>query len=466
MIFRKIWIPALCVVSLLTVRAVAEELPMVLSLEEANRIALEQSPTLLAAAERVEQAKAQLQQAWSAYKPGLTSSVVASVTQISDNDEEAAELNAAFQSALAQAILPPGSQPLDFEVDDTIERYTANVTVSYLLFDGFARKFRTSAARTGQERSEAARLDTQRLVLNAVALAYYNVQLARENVGIASADREFNKRQLKEATLRREVGTGSLSDQLNFEVRIRAAESSLLQAENSRNLALIALVQLIGADQTDMPAGMDVAPLDDISPDAIVVPPLDKSVEESLAARPDYLEIQAVQRQAEDSVGIAKSAYFPTFVASVSADALRSDNAFFEEDDTSATLGISGQYEIYAGGRRRAAVHEAKSFGRETGHLVRSVQLQVQAEVETARRQLETARDVLKLQLETTSLVEQNRDLVEKEYNAGQASLVRLNQAQLDLTSQQASLARAQVSLKQARTDFDTATARILRNDN
>ena len=62
--------------------------------------------------------------------------------------------------------------------------------------------------------------------------------------------------------------------------------------------------------------------------------------------------------------------------------------------------------------------------------------------------------------------MERNRDLVEKEYQAGQASLVRLNQAQLDLTSQQASLARAQVSLMQAQTDFDTATARILNTSN
>ena len=463
MMSRTIWIPLLCVVSVLNARAVhAEELPMVLTLEDANRIALEQSPTLLAAAERIEQARAQLKQAISAYKPGVTSSVAASFTEISDNDKAAAEANAQFQTLLQQAILPPGSPIFGADVDDTIERYTANITGSYLLFDGFARKFRASAAREGEKRSEAARLDTQRLVLNAVALAYYNVQLARENVRIARADIEFNQRQLKEAELRREVGTGSLSDQLNFEVRMRAAESSLLQAENARNVTLVALVQLIGAEQKDIPEGMDVAPLESVSPESVIVPPLEESIEESLATRPDFFEIQSIQRQTSDAVGIAKSAYFPTFFASVSADAFRGDNAYFEEDDVSATVAIQGQYEIYAGGRRRAALHEAKSIERETDHLVRSAELRVQAEVATARRRLETARQVLELELETTSLVERNRDLVEKEYQAGQASLVRLNQAQLDLTSQQASLARAQVSLLQAQVDFDTATARIL----
>lgn len=463
MISRKFWIPLFCVVCLAAPRVQAETLPTVLTLEEAHRIALEQSPTLLAAAERIEQARAQLKQALSAYKPGVTSSVTASVTEISDNDKDAAEANVAFQTAIAQAILPPGFPLDDFEVDDTIERYVGNITASYLLFDGFARKFRTSAARTGEERSEAARLDTQRLVLNAVSLAYYNVQLARENVRIARADKEFNERQLKEAKLRRDAGTGSLSDQLNFEVRINAAESVVLQAENARSLALVALLQLIGADQADMPPGMEVAPLDVIAPESVIVPPLDESIQESLLARPDYLEIQAIQKQTSDAVGIAKAQYFPTVSVSASADAVRGDDVFFEEDDTSGTLAIRGQYEIYAGGRRRAMMHEARSIDRESGHLVRATELRVQAEVESARRQLETARQVLKLQQDTTSLVEQNRDLVEKEYDAGQASLVRLNEAQRDLISQQAGLALAQVSLQQAQTDFDTATARILR---
>ena len=90
-------------------------------------------------------------------------------------------------------------------------------------------------------------------------------------------------------------------------------------------------------------------------------------------------------------------------------------------------------------------------------------EIQVVAEVQEAARNLETSQQVLILQRETTSLVDQNRDLVEKEYRAGpQGSLVRLNQAQRDLTSQQASLALALVSLRQAWVDLDSATGVIV----
>ena len=47
-------------------------------------------------------------------------------------------------------------------------------------------------------------------------------------------------------------------------------------------------------------------------------------------------------------------------------------------------------------------------------------------------------------------LLKENRDLVEKEYRAGQVSLVRLNEAQRELTSAQTRTASALVALRQS----------------
>ena len=51
---------------------------------------------------------------------------------------------------------------------------------------------------------------------------------------------------------------------------------------------------------------------------------------------------------------------------------------------------------------------------------------------------------------------------LEKEYRAGQGSLVRLNEAQRDLTSQQGRLALARVALRLAWHNLRTATAETL----
>jgi outer membrane protein len=73
-----------------------------------------------------------------------------------------------------------------------------------------------------------------------------------------------------------------------------------------------------------------------------------------------------------------------------------------------------------------------------------------------------SAQTQLALQRENVELVQRTRDLVEKEYNAGQGSLVRLNEAQRDLTNAQGSLALALVALRQAWVELETRSGIIL----
>ena len=74
---------------------------------------------------------------------------------------------------------------------------------------------------------------------------------------------------------------------------------------------------------------------------------------------------------------------------------------------------------------------------------------------------LSSAQKELALQRSNAELVHQNRDLVEKEYAAGMGSLVRLNEAQRDLTNAQSRLALALVSLRQAWYNLKADTGRI-----
>ena len=120
------------------------------------------------------------------------------------------------------------------------------------------------------------------------------------------------------------------------------------------------------------------------------------------------------------------------------------------------------QYDIFVGGRRKAQVHESEAVNQEFKRIQDGQIIAVTSEVRETLATLNTAQKLLVLQEETTKLVEQNRSLVEKEYNAGQGSLVRLNQAQRDLISQQASYALARVSLRQSWINLHTATGAIL----
>ncbi len=415
-------------------------LPSVLDLSSAQQISLRDNPSLQASAARIEQAAARVKQARSQYFPTISTSASAAYTDLADN-------------VVRQ--LPPGA-------DDTIERYNADVEGTWLIFDGFGRKFRNALAQFDASRSEAAYQESQRLLLSAVAAAFYNVQLARENISIAEADEQFNERQLIEAQARRRVGTGSLSDVLNFEVRVREAQTRLIQAQGSHRVALIGLGALMGIPEADMPESVDVSALAPETPEELRSPNLRAAIDYGLVHRPDLIQSEILVEQAIAGVGLDRSEYYPSVGALASYNGERTNDAGLEGDDFSGTVGMVVTLDVFTGGRRRAQVQESKAFLSESERLLDQTVLSVASDVRRQFTNLTTAQRELVLQRETTQYVEQNRDLVEKEYDAGQGSLVRLNEAQRDLIAQRSRLALAQVALRLSWHNLLTATAEVL----
>ena len=458
----------------------AVELPALLDLESAQRIALEQNPSLQAAEARIEQARQRVKQARSAYFPQISAGWTGSVTELSDQVYgDAKRAVAAGQISGLSRTLLNSNIPLNNKIsstalaligikqgqdaiDDTIEGYRADLSAFWLIFDGFGREFSVAAAKFGALASEASHREAQRLILSAVARTYYGVQLARENIAIANADEEFNRRQLTEAEARRRVGTGALSDVLNFEIRVRAAQNALLTAEGSYKTVLIGLMALMGVSDAKVPEGLQLAELHPERPEEMQSPDAESLTAHALQNRPDMMSAKYARLGAEKGVGIQKSAYWPSVSAFASRDGARTRNGFFETDDFSSTVGMSINYDIYTGGRRKAALKGAKAAQVEADRNAESLALGVAEDVRRSVVDLATSQQVLLLQRQTTEFVERNRDLVEKEYRAGQGSLVRLNEAQRDLIAQQSRLALARVAVRVAWHDLRTATAETL----
>jgi outer membrane protein TolC len=461
-------------------------LPAVLDLETVQLRVLSDNPSLHAAQERVLAAQEVIKQARSLYFPNVDLNYTAAKTWLSPNTVSAAK-DAVLYSAVGGLLnsLPniltgriPVTSPLTLvslvgetvlqarasrdAIDGSLENYQASLTVSYIVFDGFARKFRLLAAKFGALETEAARREAQRLLLDAVALTYYEVQLARENIQIAIADEAFNERQLKDAQARRRVGTGSLSDVLNFEVRVREARSQRLRAERTYALSRIGLAALMGLQNAYLPDNVEVAELHSERPEEMQLPDPEALIAVGLEQRPDLQQDEFARERASANVGIQRAPFLPQVNVFGSKDASLSDNSRFETDDFGSTLGVSVNYNIFAGGRNRAALAEAKALRRAADYLVYDTEISVASDVRQAIVDLNTSQQELIVQRATAEYVQRNRDLVEKEYDAGQASLTRLNEAQRDLTAAQSRLALARVALRRSWHALRTATAETL----
>ena len=436
-------------VMLLAVTAVAHgkslETVEVLDLLTAQQIALADNPSLAAAAERVEQAKHRVEQVYALYWPSVDASSSATYSKISKNSATLLSLSNGSQS-----------------VDRSSENYKLSLAASWLLFDGFARKFSLMAVEYGTEESEQARRDAQRLLLQGVAESYYGAQLALYNKAIAEADYSFNSKQAEEAKASMDAGAGSLSAVLNFQVQMNNAKTEQLAAEREYDLALSGLALLLGIASGRMPDGLVLAKVEMVEKSGFFQLDQEILLETAMHSRPDLLGSELRFKGAKASVGAEKASYYPVLTLNGAVEGNNQDTYNFEGDDFASSVAVNLSYNLFRGKGDAARVAEAKAARREAARSLEQQKNKVRSEVLQAITRLEQARDQLVLQRASVQLVEQTRDLVEEGYKAGQESLARFNEVQRDLVRTQSRLALSLVGLYTNRQALKTATGESL----
>jgi outer membrane protein TolC len=420
-----------------------------LDLKTAVNIALSDNPGLKAAVARVQQAKAQVDQARASYWPWLDANASASRVKLSET---------AYDENLALArLFNPNAT-----IEDPGEYYRADLTAYWTLFDGFERKFTNALAQYGEQSSTASLNDARRLLISAVSLSYYSAQLASANIAIARADEEFNQRQLSDAEARHRVGTGALSDVLNFQVRKNQAKTVRINQEYEYEITLYGLSALLGLSESRLPEHVKLAKLSPETTPELTVPPVEEMVDSALDNRPDIQQARLLIQQGEAQIKIAQSDYYPSITLSGRLAGERASDPAFATDDFGNSVQLGLTYNLFAGGLTKAKVSEARHIKTEGEKRLEELVYSATSEIRSAAALVVTAKTQVALQRENVDLVQRTRDLVEKEYNAGQGSLVRLNEAQRDLTTAQSNLALALVGLRQAWVELETRTGNIL----
>ncbi len=418
----------------------------VLDLATAQEIALQDNPSMAAAMARVRQARARVRQAAAAWWPSLDLTAGGSHVRLPDS-----------YLPLSQAAAPSpqaGGQSYD--------EYAAGIQAAWVLFDGFYRSFSQKQASFGEKSAMAAGRDARRLLISSVARAFLNAQLAQTKVRIARADKDFYGQQLRDAENRYKVGTGAWGDVLNIKVQINSAKTSLLLAGREFEAAGYGLAALLGLPDAVLPQGVDLAPLDrnldtrghEENPEPLI--------DEALARRPDVRRLELQLQESKAAAGAARAQFYPKLQLAGTVNGVRLGDAALSSDDFGNTVSLNLAWNLFAGGADQARLFEARQKQQETGFTLADLRNQVAAEIRRDIAMLAAAREQVRLQRNSVKLVEENRDLAKNEYEAGETSLVRLNEAQRDLTTTHSRLAQALVAFHLARQNLLAATGRNL----
>jgi TolC family type I secretion outer membrane protein len=423
----SIAVVVLILVLTLTGFAAGEE-TRVLTLEGAKATALLNNPTLGAAKERTLQALELVNQARAGYLPTIS------------------------QTASWQYTEATGAENLYFDENQYVNR----LSVTQVLFNGFLTRYSTLAARVGVTMSREAELDARRLLIWNVSQGFLNLQLAHENMAIAQSDMDYNRSQAREAEAKLKAGTGSLSDFMNFEIRVNSARASLIQAKQSYREALFGLYALMGET---IPGDVDAIGVEGLNLEReVVLPDMASQITTALENRPDLKRDRLALEQADAEVKKARSGFYPEISLTGAYGSDGSWDEVGDRDELGASVGIAMGFNLFAGGSTRSKVSQARSGKREKEKELEKARIDAISDVRASLTKVVSAREQLALQEENVQLVIRTRDLVEKEYRAGQVSLVRLNEAQNTLVASQGELAKARVSLVLALEQLDYYT--------
>lgn len=422
----------------------------VLTLQQAQEIAVMNNPTYISAYHAVNAARMKYYQALGTFSPTVSASFSAN-----QNFNE-------FYNT------PPSNNNGGHNFGTS-----SGVQASWLLFDGLARYFAVMAQKHNYEYTADMEENSRRLLMQSVAYAYNDILLAKAQRRIAISNRDFQTVNLNASNDKYRVGAVALSEVLNFQIKINEAISSQITAEYNYDIAVFTLAALMGYSDGVLPANIEfedvIADLDE------PLSSIDVYLDTALNNRPDLAAYREALEMAKYSLYSTYSAFSPTVTGTVSFNFNTSagrnygytqsgggitqssppSNHYY--NNPSFGYGIQAEWVLFNGGQRYNAVREAKAQLAGSQFDLAQTWLTVVQEVRSAYTNYVQSVKQARLYAMTLSLVAKQRELVQIEYDTGSVALPRLNEVQTDYVTAETNHATALVNIQNAKAQLIAA---------
>ncbi len=413
-----------------------------LDLADAQKIALLNNPDYIAAFHSVNAAKMRYYQSFAGYSPTVA-------------------LKAGVQGSINDVM----SQNGNYLSAQTDYFHNANfgISANWMLFDGLSREFGVMAAKHNYSSAVALNENARRQLLLAVAQAYYDILLANENRRIALEDMSFQLKNLRETEIKHQYGAVPLSDVLNFQIQVNQADSNRLTAEYNYSTALYTLAALMGYPEGTIPDTIKFPEIRYESESLLLG--VDTYLDMALANRPDLKAYREQLKISEYQLYQTYSAFSPTIRAYGEYTLNANEDIYHgysrsnprRYDNQVFSYGLSADWVLFNGLQRYNATREAQANLAIAEFSVAQAWLSVVNDVRTAYANYDLNIKQANLYFAIRKLVFEQRDLVQAEYDAGQAEIVRLNEAQRNVVSAEGTLVQALANVQKARAQLEAA---------
>ncbi|HLO66767.1 MAG TPA: TolC family protein [Holophaga sp.] len=345
-----------------------------------------------------------------------------------------------------------------------------NLTATYsqALLQGFGRDITTAPLVIARKNAEGADYTFQQAIINLVAntesqywnVVYYDRLLASKKVNL-----ELAQKQLKENTIRMQVGTMAPIDVTSAEAQVAQAEQDIIGAEANLANAKDALIRSLFPN-AERPASLettDAPTLGHIQLDegAALKMALERRVELKLA------------RTQKDAAALNARVYENKLLPSLSAYA-----TYTGQSDTKATFGpvnsdltgmkqpgytVGLKFAMPIGNNTAKGNLSAARAGLRTSELsLKDQELSITLEVRTAIRNIETTEKALKAAEKTRYYQQKNLEAEQKKFENGMSTNFVVLKVMADLDAARSSELNAQINYANAVTALEKAVGNLL----
>ena len=328
-------------------------------------------------------------------------------------------------------------------------RINSGITV----FNGFRL---LNSYKSAQLNVMSGKLDFQIIVDNIslnVVNSYLNILFAKENLAVAKEQAEISKKQIEVTQNQVDAGTKAKGELLNSKSTYASDLQSITSLENTLNLALLQMAQLLQVD----PTSFDVASIDVGNPStALLFKDPSTIFNKAVESRPEIIKEKIGIEQSELGIQIAKSGFLPSLTASASAGTNYShrftifqgfpgNDYFFKQlnDNFGYGVGLSLSIPIFNRYQNKVNLNKATIRKEQSELSLESAKLSLQ---QTIQRAFLDAKAALKsYEAAKTSLEAQQEAFknAQERYNFGAVTQFEFDQVRNRLVSAEAALIRS-----------------------
>lgn len=306
--------------------------------------------------------------------------------------------------------------------DDTLIRRESGLTLSQMLYDGFAT--RSEVERQQARLSSATRKvdgTSQQIGLRAVE-AYLNVLRRNELLKLAQANLAVHERTYNQIKIRSEGGIGRKADLDQAQARLSLTQANVASAEANLREANIAYNRVVGV----MPDNL-------VKPDLVNAPEnLDEALNVSLEKNPILRSALADIEAAKAQNRAAESLYKPRLHLEMGTNFNNDiDGVHYKNNDAYAMLRM--RYNLFNGGADAAKIAETTIQVQEATEVFHRTQRQVEESLRLSWNAMVTAQDRLPKLKATAEAAERTRDGYAQQFNLGQRTLLDLLDSENEL---------------------------------